>query len=44
MGEGLDNDESIMPYIDAANIACGYHGPTKKISAEQKCINQQQKS
>ena len=25
MGEGLDNDESIMPYIDAANIACGYH-------------------
>ena len=25
MGEGLDNDESLMPYIDAANIACGYH-------------------
>jgi len=25
MGEGLDNDEALMPYIDAANIACGYH-------------------
>jgi 5-oxoprolinase (ATP-hydrolysing) subunit A len=25
MGEGLDNDESLMPYIDSANIACGYH-------------------
>ena len=25
MGEGLDNDETLMPYIDAANIACGYH-------------------
>ena len=25
MGEGLDNDEAFMPYIDAANIACGYH-------------------
>jgi len=25
MGEGMDNDELIMPYIHAANIACGYH-------------------
>ena len=25
MGEGLDHDESLMPYIDAANISCGYH-------------------
>jgi UPF0271 protein len=25
MGEGLGNDETLMPYIDAANIACGYH-------------------
>jgi UPF0271 protein len=25
MGEGLDNDEALMPYIEAANIACGYH-------------------
>lgn len=25
MGEGLDNDNLLMPYIDAANIACGFH-------------------
>jgi 5-oxoprolinase (ATP-hydrolysing) subunit A len=25
MGEGLDNDGLIMPYISSANIACGYH-------------------
>ena len=25
LGEGLDNDESIMPYIASANIACGMH-------------------
>ncbi len=25
MGEGMDNDAAIMPFIDAANIACGYH-------------------
>lgn len=25
MGEGIGNDESIMPYITSANIACGYH-------------------
>lgn len=25
MGEGVGNDALIMPYIDAANIACGYH-------------------
>ncbi len=25
MGEGIGNDESIMPYIHSANIACGYH-------------------
>ena len=25
MGEGLDNDEALMPYIEATNIACGYH-------------------
>ena len=25
MGEGLENDELLMPYIEAANIACGYH-------------------
>lgn len=25
MGEGVGNDEEIMPYISSANIACGYH-------------------
>ncbi len=25
MGEGIGNDEAIMPYITSANIACGYH-------------------
>jgi 5-oxoprolinase (ATP-hydrolysing) subunit A len=25
MGEGMDNDELIMPYISSTNIACGYH-------------------
>lgn len=25
MGEGMDNDALLMPFIDAANIACGWH-------------------
>lgn len=25
LGEGMDNDALIMPYISSANIACGYH-------------------
>ena len=25
MGEGLDTDKEIMPFISSANIACGYH-------------------
>lgn len=25
MGEGMGNDEQIMPFITSANIACGYH-------------------
>jgi len=25
MGEGIGNDETIMPYISSVNIACGYH-------------------
>ena len=25
MGEGIGNDELIMPFISSANIACGYH-------------------
>jgi len=25
MGEGVGNDDAIMPFISSANIACGYH-------------------
>ena len=25
MGEGIGNDDTIMPFISSANIACGYH-------------------
>ena len=25
MGEGVGNEAQLMPYIDSANIACGYH-------------------
>jgi UPF0271 protein len=25
MGEGIGNDEELMPYISSASIACGYH-------------------
>jgi UPF0271 protein len=25
MGEGIGNDDAIMPFISSANIACGYH-------------------
>ncbi len=25
MGEGVGDDESLMPYVSSANIACGYH-------------------
>ncbi len=33
MGEGVGNDEAIMPYISSANIACGYHaGDVETIS------------
>jgi UPF0271 protein len=30
MGEGIGNDERIMPYISSANIACGYHAGDEK--------------
>ena len=25
MGEGIGNDEALMPFINSANIACGFH-------------------
>jgi UPF0271 protein len=30
MGEGISNDEMIMPFISSANIACGYHAGDAK--------------
>lgn len=29
IGEGIGNDEDIMPFISSANIACGYHAGDK---------------
>ncbi|MGZ8554349.1 MAG: 5-oxoprolinase subunit PxpA [Chitinophagaceae bacterium] len=29
MGEGIGNDELLMPFISSANIACGYHAGDK---------------
>lgn len=31
MGEGMNTDEAIMPWISSANIACGYHAGDEKI-------------
>jgi len=31
MGEGIGNDEMIMPFISSANIACGYHAGDESI-------------
>jgi UPF0271 protein len=31
MGEGISNDEAIMPFISSANIACGYHAGDEEI-------------
>jgi len=31
MGEGIGNDDLIMPYIHSANIACGYHAGDEKM-------------
>jgi UPF0271 protein len=37
LGEGIGNDEQIMPFISSANIACGYHAgneSTMKLTVE----------
>ncbi len=34
LGEGIGNDEQIMPYISSANIACGYHAGDEKTMKE----------
>lgn len=31
VGEGMDNDSTIMPYITSASIACGYHAGDEDI-------------
>jgi len=31
LGEGLDNEDTIMPYITSANIACGFHAGDEKV-------------
>lgn len=34
LGESMDNDEAIMPYITSANIACGFHAGDEKTMRE----------
>lgn len=34
MGEGIGNDELIMPFISSASIACGYHAGDSKTMKE----------
>lgn len=34
LGEGIGNDEAIMPYITSANIACGFHAGDKQTMRE----------
>src|SRR3954451_103502 len=34
MGEGIGNDNAIMPFITSANIACGYHAGDENIMRE----------
>jgi UPF0271 protein len=34
MGEGIGNETEIMPFIDAANIACGYHAGNEETMRE----------
>jgi UPF0271 protein len=34
LGEGIGNDESIMPHITSANIACGFHAGDENVMRE----------
>lgn len=34
LGEGIGNDEAIMPFITSANIACGFHAGDEKTMRE----------
>jgi UPF0271 protein len=43
LGEGIGNEEAIMPYINSANIACGYHaGDVSTMQATIRLCLQQQ--
>ena len=45
MGEGIGNEEALMPFITAANIACGYHAGDEATMQEviALCIKHQVK-
>lgn len=43
MGEGMNNDAQIMPYISSANIACGAHAGDTSIMQETIRLAQQYK-
>ena len=34
LGEGMDTDEAIMPYLTSANIACGFHAGDERTMRE----------
>jgi UPF0271 protein len=34
LGEGIGNDEAVMPFITSANIACGFHAGDEKTMRE----------
>lgn len=45
MGEGIGNDEAIMPFITSANIACGFHAGDEQtmrstiLLAKKHCVH-----
>ena len=41
MGEGMENDAAIMPYITSANIACGYHAGDEETMQQTVMLAQQ---
>jgi UPF0271 protein len=41
MGEGMDNDALIMPFISSVNIACGYHAGDESIMQKTIELSQQ---
>jgi 5-oxoprolinase (ATP-hydrolysing) subunit A len=40
MGEGMGNEEQLIPFINSANIACGYHAGNTAIMLQtiQLCL------